>query len=138
MEPGPLRSHQGGGPARGAGLRQRGHQEGAVPRGGQRSRLAGEGAAVVGARLSLPRPPALPGDSPECKPQPPAPGGDGCGKDLNYWFSRERRAERGTERVPKEVQRHAKLVVLDTIGVILVGASRPDAPPQCALDRKKP
>jgi murein endopeptidase len=79
-----------------------------------------------------------PGDSPECKPQPPAPGGDGRGKDLNYWFSRERRAERGTERVPKEVQRHAKLVVLDTIGVILVGASRPDAPPQCALDRKKP
>jgi penicillin-insensitive murein DD-endopeptidase len=28
-----------------------------------------------------------PGDSPECKPQPPAPGGDGCGKDLNYWFT---------------------------------------------------
>jgi penicillin-insensitive murein endopeptidase len=28
-----------------------------------------------------------PGDSPECRPQPPAGGGDGCGKDLNYWFT---------------------------------------------------
>jgi penicillin-insensitive murein endopeptidase len=28
-----------------------------------------------------------PGDSPECKAQPPAGGGDGCGKDLNYWFT---------------------------------------------------
>jgi penicillin-insensitive murein DD-endopeptidase len=29
-----------------------------------------------------------PGDSPACKPQPPAGGGDGCsGKDLSYWFT---------------------------------------------------
>jgi penicillin-insensitive murein endopeptidase len=28
-----------------------------------------------------------PTDSPECKPQPPAPAVDGCGKELNYWFS---------------------------------------------------
>jgi len=28
-----------------------------------------------------------PADSPECKPQPPAPPGDGCGKELDYWFS---------------------------------------------------
>jgi penicillin-insensitive murein endopeptidase len=29
-----------------------------------------------------------PGDSPSCKPQPPATGGDGCsGNDLNYWFT---------------------------------------------------
>jgi murein endopeptidase len=28
-----------------------------------------------------------PGDSPECKAQAPAGGGDGCGKDLNYWFT---------------------------------------------------
>jgi penicillin-insensitive murein DD-endopeptidase len=28
-----------------------------------------------------------PADSPDCKPQPPAPAGDGCGKDLNWWFS---------------------------------------------------
>jgi len=28
-----------------------------------------------------------PPDSPECKPQPPAGGGDGCGKALNYWFT---------------------------------------------------
>jgi hypothetical protein len=28
-----------------------------------------------------------PPDSPECKPQPPAGGGDGCGRDLNYWFT---------------------------------------------------
>jgi penicillin-insensitive murein endopeptidase len=28
-----------------------------------------------------------PGDSPECKPQPPAGGGDGCGKELNSWFT---------------------------------------------------
>jgi hypothetical protein len=35
-------------------------------------------------------------------------------------------AETTLEQVPKEVQRHAKLVVLDTIGVILAGASRPE------------
>jgi penicillin-insensitive murein endopeptidase len=28
-----------------------------------------------------------PKDSPECKPQDPTPGGDGCGTELNYWFS---------------------------------------------------
>src|SRR6516162_5876223 len=28
-----------------------------------------------------------PHDSPECKAQPPACGGDGCGKDLSYWFT---------------------------------------------------
>jgi penicillin-insensitive murein endopeptidase len=29
-----------------------------------------------------------PGDSPQCKPQPPPPAGDGCGgKDLNWWFT---------------------------------------------------
>jgi penicillin-insensitive murein DD-endopeptidase len=28
-----------------------------------------------------------PADSPDCKPQPPVPAGDGCGKDLDYWFS---------------------------------------------------
>ena len=28
-----------------------------------------------------------PAGSPECKPQPPAGGGDGCGKDLDYWFT---------------------------------------------------
>ena len=28
-----------------------------------------------------------PGDSPECKAQAAAGGGDGCGKDLNYWFT---------------------------------------------------
>jgi penicillin-insensitive murein endopeptidase len=28
-----------------------------------------------------------PKDSPECKPQDPTPGGDGCGNELNYWFS---------------------------------------------------
>jgi penicillin-insensitive murein endopeptidase len=27
-----------------------------------------------------------PADSPDCKPQPPAPPGDGCGKDLDFWF----------------------------------------------------
>jgi penicillin-insensitive murein endopeptidase len=30
---------------------------------------------------------ACPADSPECKPQPPAPPSEGCGKDLDYWFS---------------------------------------------------
>ena len=35
-------------------------------------------------------------------------------------------AETTLEQVPEEVQRHAKLVVLDTIGVILAGASRPE------------
>ena len=28
-----------------------------------------------------------PADSPECKPQPPSPPSDGCGKELDYWFS---------------------------------------------------
>jgi penicillin-insensitive murein endopeptidase len=28
-----------------------------------------------------------PPDSPDCKPQPPPPPGDGCGKDLDWWFS---------------------------------------------------
>jgi penicillin-insensitive murein endopeptidase len=27
-----------------------------------------------------------PSDSPDCKPQPPVPAGDGCGTDLNWWF----------------------------------------------------
>ncbi|MBV6489202.1 MAG: penicillin-insensitive murein endopeptidase [Pseudorhodoplanes sp.] len=27
-----------------------------------------------------------PADSPECKPQDPAPEGEGCGKELDYWF----------------------------------------------------
>ena len=28
-----------------------------------------------------------PADSPECKPQPAVPAGDGCGKDLDWWFT---------------------------------------------------
>jgi penicillin-insensitive murein DD-endopeptidase len=28
-----------------------------------------------------------PADSPECKPQPPVEAGDGCGHELDYWFS---------------------------------------------------
>jgi penicillin-insensitive murein endopeptidase len=28
-----------------------------------------------------------PADSPDCKPQAPPPAGDGCGKDLDWWFS---------------------------------------------------
>jgi penicillin-insensitive murein DD-endopeptidase len=28
-----------------------------------------------------------PADSPQCKPQPPPEGGDGCGHELDYWFS---------------------------------------------------
>ena len=39
-------------------------------------------------------------------------------------------AETTIERVPKDVQWHAKLVVLDTIEVILAGASRPGPPNQ--------
>jgi penicillin-insensitive murein DD-endopeptidase len=30
---------------------------------------------------------ACPPDSPDCKPQPPVPAGDGCGHALDYWFS---------------------------------------------------
>jgi penicillin-insensitive murein DD-endopeptidase len=29
---------------------------------------------------------ACPPNSPDCKPQPPVPAGDGCGHALNYWF----------------------------------------------------
>jgi penicillin-insensitive murein endopeptidase len=28
-----------------------------------------------------------PSDSPDCKPQPPVPAGDGCGKELDGWFT---------------------------------------------------
>jgi len=28
-----------------------------------------------------------PADNPECKPQPPPPPGDGCGKELDWWFT---------------------------------------------------
>jgi 2-methylcitrate dehydratase PrpD len=35
-------------------------------------------------------------------------------------------AETTLEQVPRDVQRHAKLVVLDTLGVILAGADRPE------------
>ena len=28
-----------------------------------------------------------PADSPDCKPQPAVPAGDGCGKDLDWWFT---------------------------------------------------
>jgi penicillin-insensitive murein endopeptidase len=30
-----------------------------------------------------------PADSPDCRPQDPVPAGDGCGKDLDYWFTDE-------------------------------------------------
>ncbi|MEJ0071375.1 MAG: MmgE/PrpD family protein [Pseudomonadota bacterium] len=38
-------------------------------------------------------------------------------------------AETPLEQIPMPVQRYAKLVVLDTIGVILAGAARP----RCAI-----
>jgi penicillin-insensitive murein endopeptidase len=41
-----------------------------------------------------------PGDSPECKPQPPPPPGDGCGKDLDWWFT-----DRVLHPKPSPVQR---------------------------------
>ncbi len=46
-------------------FRQCGDQEGDVPRGGVGSRLARQSAAVVGPRLSFPRPHRLPGRQPE-------------------------------------------------------------------------
>ena len=62
----PFRGDQGGGrrPEGRAHLRQRGDQEGAVPRGGQGSRLSAQGAPVVGAQLSFPRAHRLPGRQP--------------------------------------------------------------------------
>jgi penicillin-insensitive murein endopeptidase len=30
---------------------------------------------------------SCPADSPQCKPQPPPEPGDGCGHELDYWFS---------------------------------------------------
>jgi penicillin-insensitive murein DD-endopeptidase len=30
---------------------------------------------------------ACPADSPQCKPQPPVPAGDGCGHAMDYWFT---------------------------------------------------
>jgi len=44
-----------------------------------------------------------PKDSPECKGQPAVPPGDGCGKELDWWFSAAARKPRpkGPERVMK-------------------------------------
>ena len=70
--------------------RKRRHQEGIVPcrRQGARRRLDGEGAALVWPPRPHPCAPALPGDSPNCRAQPPVPGDDGCSaKELNHWFS---------------------------------------------------
>jgi penicillin-insensitive murein endopeptidase len=41
-----------------------------------------------------------PADSPECKPQPPPPPGEGCGKDLDWWFT-----DRVLHPKPSPVQR---------------------------------
>jgi penicillin-insensitive murein endopeptidase len=30
---------------------------------------------------------SCPANSPDCKPQPPVPAGDGCGKELDWWFT---------------------------------------------------
>src|SRR5262249_53945688 len=65
---------RGRGPGGRTHLRQCRDQEGAVPRGRQRPRLAAQGAPVVGARLSLPRAHALPGRQPGM-PQPAAAAG---------------------------------------------------------------
>ena len=46
----------------------------------------GQGAAVVGTCRALSRPLSCPPDSPQCKPQPPVPEGDGCGHALDFWF----------------------------------------------------
>ena len=40
------------------------------------------------------------------------------------------------EQIPEPVQRHAKLVLLDTLGVILAGAERPEVRQLC--DRLAP
>ncbi len=87
-----------------AHLRQCRDQEGAVPRSRQRPRLAQQGAAVVGARLSFPCPAAAARPTiPNARPQPARPAGDGCGKELDHWFTeamlrpsrRRRRRRRG-------------------------------------------
>ncbi len=66
LDAGAYRDHQGGrqGPDRRAHLRQRGDQEGALPRGRHRSRLALQGAALLWARLSFPRPRPMSGRQP--------------------------------------------------------------------------
>ena len=89
LDAGPFRADQGGGrgPEGRAHLRQCGDQEGAVPRGRQGPRLAAQGAPVVGAQLSFPCPHRLPGRQPGCKAQDPAGETEGCGKELDCWFS---------------------------------------------------
>ena len=52
-----------------------------------------------------------PPDSPQCKPQPPVPAGDGCGHELDYWFTeacciRSRRKSR-PNRGPADARRIA-------------------------------
>ena len=41
------------------------------------------------------------------------------------------------EAIPKAVREHAKLVLLDTVGVILAGSVQPDAPSSCASSRAR-
>ena len=62
VDAGALERDQGGGaePAGQPHLRERGDQESLVPRSRQRPRMARQGAALVGTRLSLPCPDALP------------------------------------------------------------------------------
>jgi penicillin-insensitive murein endopeptidase len=56
---------------------------------------------------------SCPDDSPDCKPQPPAPAGDGCGKELDHWFSdailRPKPAKPGTKYKPRPPLRMADL-----------------------------
>ena len=71
----------------GAHFRQRGDQEGALPGGRRRSRLAHEDPADLRPRLPFPHPPRLPGRRGGCGDQDAAAAGDGCGAELAQWFT---------------------------------------------------
>ncbi|MDD9967863.1 MAG: penicillin-insensitive murein endopeptidase [Myxococcales bacterium] len=49
---------------------------------------------------------ACPKDSPDCEPQDPTPGGDGCGEELAWWFDEQAQADRRKAR-----KRYQKKVV---------------------------
>ena len=90
LDAGAHRGDQGG--RRGAGgrahLRQRGDQEGALPRGRRRPRLAATRCGRIGGTTIISMSASTaPADSPDCKPQTAVPAGDGCGKELDWWFT---------------------------------------------------
>jgi penicillin-insensitive murein endopeptidase len=64
---------------------------------------------------------ACPPGSPGCKPQAPPPPGDGCGKDLMWWFEPREPVKPGPEKAPPPIPTACRPILLS-----------PDAPSDAA------